>query len=366
MRFECSRAEIARAILVPSNLTPSRATHPGLLGTHIEVTATSGGVQASDGDLWARATFRPSTVQRPGALTLPTAILDTIVRSTEDSNLSFEAQGRYCEIRGQDAVYNVVAVEPANFALAQHEQKPKITISRAEFDSMYQRTSFSVGKDVGRYAVNGLMVEIEDQILSFIATDSRRMARASRKASLLEDDGSLKKAIIPPKAIQEVLRGGNDDQIALGFDSEFVTLVCGDLQVVSRLIVGDFPDHRRIIPQGLKNRFSVSRDALLSAVRRAAVFSADAIRAVHLDVTDKTLTLSSESDGRGRASTKMPAEISGCDQVTVDLNPDFLIDFLKVVDTGIVHVEFRDSQSAIVLRHETGNDIYLVMPITSN
>jgi len=52
--------------------------------------------------------------------------------------------------------------------------------------------------------------------------------------------------------------------------------------------------------------------------------------------------------------------------LAVDLNPDFVIDFLKVVEPGIVHVEFRDSQNALVLRHEAGNDLYLVMPITSN
>lgn len=367
IRFECTRDELARAISVPVSITPSRTPKQSLQSITLRTAAGKVQVEASDGDLWARTEFAPTSIVQEGEIALMGTTFDAIVQGIEARAIAIEAQGRFCEIRSEDALYNLVLQEAGGSANTGSNPKPKFSITRDQLEEMFTRTVVAVGKDSGRYAVNGIMFEFEDSVLSMISTDSRRMSRATRRVQSMSEDGKPCSAIVPLKAIHETLRGTREGEtIEIGFDDQFLGIQAPNLTLSSRLIVGDFPDHRRIIPTEHRGAFSVNRDSLLAAIRKTAVFTSEMMKFVHFDVTDGSLTIAAEADGRGRASTKMPAELRGPSQISVDLNPDFLVDYLKVLQSGIVNFEFRDSQNAFLLRQEGTSDVYLVMPITAN
>lgn len=367
MKFECSREALARVVSLPAAVAPIRSTKESFQALRLTATKGSVTIEATDGDLWARSRETSIETSRPGTVSLSAALFETIVRNIEGRTIQLEAQGRFCEIRSEDAQYNLVVLEPSDSSQEPPEVPPLFQIERAAFETLLNRLVIAVGKDVGRYAVNGLLVEFAGTTLTVVATDSRRMARATRVVTPIVDDGTHRKAIVPVKAMHEALKAaGSTEVISIGFNEEFCTIRTETTLVSTRLIVGDFPDHRRIIPEALPHAFTVAREPFLAGIRKTAVFAQEPVRSVHFDLADGILTLKAEAEGRGRSTTRIPVESTGAQNIAIDLNPDFLIEYIKTLDTANVRVEYRDDQSAVLVRQEAGQDVYLVMPITTN
>ena len=112
---------------------------------------------------------------------------------------------------------------------------------------------------------------------------------------------------------------------------------------------------------------ALERDALLGAIRKASVMAGDEMRSIRLQLDKTTLNLSARVEGRGQAKTaNVEAEVEGESSLMVDYNPDFLIDFLKPLKSETVVLEFRDANSAAVLKTGAADEVYVVMPITTN
>jgi DNA polymerase-3 subunit beta len=366
MRLQCRREDLSRALVVPASVAPSKSPKPSLLAIKLSAADNQVTIEASDGTLWVEARCA-ATVSKSGDVALPAETLVTIVNSIQADTVSLEVQGRFCEVRSEDALYNLVTLDASDFPSAPPTGEPSFEIDRAELEVMHTRTSFACGKDVGRYALAGVYLEVEDQILTMVATDGRRLARTMRRVRSLHPTNERLSTVVPARAMAEILRGtAGDESVSVAIDEENITFIGQSVVITAKRVVGDFPDHRRIVPQDHLGHFVVDRDMLMSAVRKTAIFSGDVVKFIHLDVVEGCLTFVAEAEGRGRASTKMSADIDGAKQLSVDLNPDFLLDYLKTIPSGALNVDFRDSQGALLMRHVDQQDVYLLMPITAN
>jgi DNA polymerase III subunit beta len=306
-------------------------------------------------------------VTRPGTVAVSASILEAILATVEGSNVSFEAQGRFCELRTDDAQYTLVVQDVSTDTFTPPQEASTFTIERAVLEKMVARSVIAVGKDVGRYAVNGLLLEVQDDTLTIVATDSRRLVRTQARVQSAKDKQPRNRAVIPTKALQEMLRATPDNApVEIGLGSEYCALRSTGIEVSTRVILGDFPDHTRIIPRDLPNSFVVSRESFQAAIRKAAVFASDPIRSIRIELSDGMLTLKAESEGKGRTRTCIETTGDRTLSLEMDLNPDYLLDYLKSVDGESIRVEYRDSESAVLLGEAGSNDVYLVMPITAN
>lgn len=367
MKFECTREALARAISLPVAVAPLRSTKESFQTIRLSASASGVQIEATDGDLWARSVESTANVSRPGTVALSSGLFDTIVRSVEGRTIELEAQGRYCEVRSEDAQYTLVAQEIGDQTLEAPEVPALFEIERNQLETILNRLVIAVGKDVGRYAVNGLLLEHDGNSLTVVATDSRRMARSQRSVTPTAAAGAARKAIVPVKALHDALRAAqSSDVMSIGFNDEFCTVRTETILVSSRLIIGDFPDHRRIIPEVLPHSMTIARDPLLSGIRKTAVFAQEPVRSIRFDVAEGILTLKAEAEGRGRSTTRIPIEATRSVNLGIDLNPDFLIEYLKTLNTSTVRIEYRDDQSAVLIRQDADLDVYLVMPITTN
>jgi DNA polymerase-3 subunit beta len=367
MKFECSRDALARAVALPAAIAPARSTKESFQSLRLTAEKGRMSIEATDGDLWARSVETAVETTRPGSVALSSSLFETIVRNVEGRTIQLEAQGRFCEIRSEDAQYNLVVLDSGDSSLEPPEVAPLFRIERGQLESLLARLVLAVGQDVGRYAVNGLLVEYTGTTLTVVATDSRRMSRATRIVTPVGDDRAGRRAIVPVKAMQEALRAAAaTDSIDIGFNDEFCTIRTDSILVSTRLIVGDFPDHRRIIPEALPHSFVVAREPLLSGIRKTAVFAQEPVRSVRFELADGILTLKAEAEGRGRSTTRIPTESKTSQNIVIDLNPDFLLEHVKTLDSANVRIEYRDDQSAVLVRQDADQDVYLVMPITTN
>jgi DNA polymerase-3 subunit beta len=288
-----------------------------------------------------------------------------ILRSIESDEVRITTKGRNCEIVADDARYKLVTEDPQEFPDMPFREGEGTMIPRVFLEEMFSRTAYAAARDVGRYAINGILLELGEHKVRMVATDGRRLAVASRE--LPEAAFAVRRAIVPIKGLQECLRGSEgEERVSVLVHEDQVTFATGACEVSSKPVEGEFPDYAAVIPREFESRTEVERDALFAAVKKVSVMAGEDMRAVRMKISAAAMEVSAEVEGRGEARTSIEAQAGSQKEITVDFNPDYVADFLKPLPAHAVALEFRDNNSAVVFRPASGDDLYVLMPITTN
>ncbi|MCC7172630.1 MAG: DNA polymerase III subunit beta [Planctomycetes bacterium] len=366
MKVSCQRDALLHSVSIAASVAPPRSTKPILSGVKIVASKSGIVVLATDLDVSVRAKLSEMIVETPGEVVIPAQTLHEILRSIESDEVRIEVSGRNCEISSDDVDYKIVTDDPDEFPDLAPATNEGVVVPRNFLEEMFARTAYAAARDVGRYAINGVLVEIGEGRLRFVATDGRRLAMATRP--LPDANFPVKKAIVPVKGLQECLKGTEGDtNVRVFVSDDRVVFSSESCEVTTKPVEGEFPDYQAVIPREHKGRVARERDALLGAIRKASVMAGDEMRSIRLQLDKTTLNLSARVEGRGQAKTSnVEAEVEGESSLMVDYNPDFLIDFLKPLKSETVVLEFRDANSAAVLKTGAADEVYVVMPITTN
>jgi DNA polymerase III subunit beta len=193
-----------------------------------------------------------------------------------------------------------------------------------------------------------------------VATDSYRLA----VRDLVATANGEAKAIVPERAIAEAGRASSVDekgQVEIVVDESQIAFRIGGLMLTSRLIEGEFPNYRQLLPETHESRLTISRQQLLDAVRRVGLLARDTTP-VRLEFNALGVRLSSSSPDVGQAIETVEARYEG-DDLTVAFNPQYLIDGLTAAVGGSVRIDVRDGLKPGVVRGESDGFTYLVMPV---
>jgi DNA polymerase-3 subunit beta len=208
--------------------------------------------------------------------------------------------------------------------------------------------------------LTGVLVEISREGVVLVATDSYRLAVRDLVATA---DGEGR-AIVPERAISEAGRAASADEkgsIEIVVDDAQVAFRIGGLTLTSRLIEGEFPNYRQLLPEQHESRLVISRQQLLDAVRRVGLLARDTTP-VRLELNALGVKLSSSSPDVGQAVETVEARYEGED-LTVAFNPQYLIDGLTAATGESVRLDVRDGLKPGVVRGERDDFTYLVMPV---
>ncbi len=367
MKIVCQRDDLARVVAVAAGVAPSRATRPILCGVKITATKKGTTLLATDLEVSAGVRLQEAIVQKEGQTVVTASTLLEILRSIEASEVTLHAEGRTCHIRSEDAEYKLVTEDPEEFPEVDPVPTSGVSVPRTFVEEMFARTAYAAARDVGRYAINGILVELGDKRLRFVTTDGRRMAICTR--DLPDADHKIKGAIVPVKGLAEALRASEGAaSIRLTVEENRVILSSDFADVITKPVQGEFPDYQGVIPQEKKGTAHVERDTLLSAIRKVSVLRAEdtASSSVRFEIDGSHIQITSEVEGRGKAETKVAAKVEGLPKYKVHFNPDFLQEHLKPLPSQSVQFEYRDENSAGLFRLAGGSDLYLVMPITTS
>ncbi len=365
MKIVCQREDLAHSVAIAAGVAPSRATRPILCGVKISATKKGTTLLATDLEVSAGVRLREAIVQKEGQTVVTAATLLEILRSIESAEVTLQADGRFCHIRAEDAEYKLVTEDPEEFPEVEAAPDAGVQVPRTFIEELFARTSYAAARDVGRYAINGILVEIGDKRVRFVTTDGRRMAICSR--DLPEADHKVKGAIVPVKGLAEALRASEGAAtIRLSVEENRVVLSSDLADVITKPVQGEFPDYQSVIPQEKKGTATIERDVLLAAIRKVSVLRVEEMRSVRFAIKGSTITITSQVEGRGEAKTTITAKVEGLSEYSVDFNPDFLQDHLKPLPSQPVQFEYRDENSAGLFRLAGGSDVYLVMPITTS
>ncbi|MFO0980537.1 MAG: DNA polymerase III subunit beta [Planctomycetota bacterium] len=290
------------------------------------------------------------------------AKVQAIVRELAADRIEVKADGRTTVIASQDGDFRLFGDEPEGFPqLPAFEPLDFLEVGAPALACLIERVELAAARELGRYAVNGALLTWDGETITAVATDGRRLALAKHQ---------IKAGRIPPRQAIVPLKGlamfrkslaGLGESVGLRLDASLVALRTPHADVTARVLEGEFPDFQEVLAQQHAQKAGVVREELLAAIRRAAVVLGTDSRAVKLSFHRGTLEVSAREEGSGEAKARIALEYQGPDQ-DVSVNPDFMLEFLKLPLTENIQVSFGRAETPVFWRPDE-DYLYVVMPI---
>lgn len=245
-----------------------------------------------------------------------------------------------------------------------------------KFKKALSQVVFAVSTSETRIELTGVLFQFFNNKLIMAATDSFRLAEKEIgvKKNDISNTDYEQNIIVPAKTLQELIRilssikneGLNEDnKIRFYVSNNQISFKIGSTEMVSRLIEGQYPDYKQIVPNGTETTIVVDRGELLRAIKASSIFSKSGINDVNLDfpLSGDKMVISSASGQMGDNTTNLNAQISGKDN-GVTVNYRYLIDGLNNIDSENIKIEVINNNTPCILKSENDNTyFYIIMPI---
>lgn len=366
MNLTTPREPFLQHLQFASSVCPTRSMRPILADVFISVDGNQVELTATDGDISVRRRYTHAGVSGDGSACLPAGTLLQAVRSISDPELTISQVDQTHELKSERAYFKLNGDDPDLYpSIATIEEERGVEVSLSAFVDLCSRTMFAAAKDMGRYAFNGVLLELDPQEITLVATDGRRLAlaRLSQETGVTE----RRSAVVPLKGLSHLQRlvGDEDQVLQIVLRQSMVVFRLPGAEVMAQLVEGEFPDFRAVVPKpaDIPKSVSVGRDELANAIHRALITAGDEGPVVRLGLAEGQLTVTSRQEGLGESRSDVPVDYDG-EELEIRFNPHFLGEYLKTVGEESVSFRFRDRSSAGML---SANDqsLYVVMPITS-
>jgi DNA polymerase-3 subunit beta len=331
-----------------------------LTGVLIEA-ATEGALTLTTTDLEVSARLAIDVqVTEAGAALVPARLLADPVKSLSDAPVDFETDQSQARIRCA-AYEGALRLLPAeDFPTLQPPSGTRIVCEIPLFAEAVGQVARAASRDEARPVLTGVLLEVSREGVTLVATDSYRLA----VRDLIATSAGEAKAIVPERALAEAGRAAQaleKGEIEILIDESQISFQVGTLTLTSRLIEGEFPNYRQLLPERYDSRLTVSRQQLIDAVRRVGLLARDT-SPVRLEFNALGVKLSSSSPDLGQAVETVEARYEG-EAVTAAFNPAYLADGLAAATGESVRVEVRDGLKPGVVKGESDEFTYLVMPV---
>lgn len=366
MNLTIAKDELINGLQAVQNVVSTRTTLPIL--SNVLLRAEEGRLEFTATDLDVTVTCSvEAQVRKPGQTTVPVKRLFGIVRELASSEVDMEVDDKnICSVRCGPSFFRINGLSAEEFPPApQFKEEKKVILQQETVRGMMRKTCYAVSTDESRYVLNGIFFSLKDHKLTMVATDGRRLALVDEELDV--SDKSEGEFIIPAKAVNELNRllqesgeleikySENQASFSLKSEKGFPVLL------VTKLIEGNYPNYRQVIPGEAKERVPLIREELLHALKRAEIMTSDKANSVKMAFTKHNLAITANSQDVGEARESIAINYKGPD-IAVAFNPKYLIDPLNALADEEVYIELIDELSPGVLKIN-GPFLYVVMPM---
>ncbi|MBI5286298.1 MAG: DNA polymerase III subunit beta [Deltaproteobacteria bacterium] len=364
MDIRIDKTNLVRILQMVQGIVERRTTIPILANILIEAKAKQIEVKATDLEVFIRARC-DATVKEEGGITLGARKLFEIVKELPEGEVEMTTKdGGRINIRGGKARFSIVGMPTGEFpSFPSYNEELLSPIEPIHIREMIDKTVFAASTDETRHNMNGVFFEKEGDKVKMVATDGHRLALVERGGGegLRVDRG----VIIPRKGVLELMRLLDEKQggCAIGFTGNMAILKREDTVFITRLIDGEFPDYKQVIPKGNERIVTINRERLLGALRRVSLLSPERIRAVRFNLSKERLELFSNNPDLGEAREEIEVDYKG-EGMEIGFNARYIMDALEVMRQEEVILELKDQLSPALLKPfaEEGY-LYIVMPV---
>jgi len=366
MNVTIAKEQILNGLQAVQNVVSTRTTLPIL--SNVLLRAEGGNVEftATDLDVTITCTVQ-GTVKASGATTLPVKKLFGIVRELTNAEMELETDEKnVCSLRSGASFFKIRGLGAEEFPPApRFTDNRKVSLPQEKLKGMLKKTSFAISTDESRYVLNGIFLSLKDHKVTMVATDGRRLALVEEEAEFgQKSEGEF---IVPAKAVNELNRLLQDKgEVELNFTDNQAAFALkdekgGSIVLITKLIEGNYPNYRQVIPGEAKERITLAREEFLHALRRAEIMTSEKQNSVKLALTKNNLAITANSPDVGEARESLALNYKGKD-LAIAFNPGYVIDPLNALTTDEVYLELIDELSPGVLKIN-GPYLYVVMPM---
>jgi DNA polymerase-3 subunit beta len=362
VKFRCERDHLVEALGAAGRAVANRGgALPVLAGVRAELTGNRLKLTGSDLELTIAVELEVAG-ERDGVAVLPSKIASDLVRSLGDPRVEVSVEGDEAHItagRFESSLRLLPADEFPRLAMPADEA---VTLAARDFAAALHQVVSAASADDARPILTGVLMAAEDGGLRLVATDSYRLAVRDLPGTTVLREGQS--VLVPSRALKELERLlGDAEEITLRLGEREATFEVGGIRLTTRLIEGEFPNYRGLIPASHPNRLTVGREALAEAVRRVKLMAREPNTPVRLAMSADGLELVAITQDVGQAHEQLDATYSGED-LTVAFNPDYLLSGVDVTPGDEITLDTVDAQKPAVIRSAGAQEfLYLLMPV---
>jgi DNA polymerase-3 subunit beta len=364
MKFICERNILLKEISMAQEIVASKNVISILSNIYLEAKDNVLKIKATD----LKVNFEtevPVTVVEEGPATVFGEKFLGILSSVPEGEVEFEQKENKIKIK--------TAAKKANFQLKtmSSDKFPEFPVSSVEyfeipvkdFKEMINQTIFAVSDDETRFFMNGVYFEKEENKIVMVSTDGRRLAYAEKEEKNVKNFSGI---IIHPKILNIIIkRAGDEGLISISVTDKIVFIRFGSYSLSSVLLDGQFPNYRKVIPEGQTNSLSVNRNEMLDALRRVSLLVEQKSHRIYLGLKPGIMEIYSEEGEIGDAKEEIPCKYEG-DEIALALNYRYIEEPFKVIESDEICINFSGPTKAITIVPVPKTDFFhIVMPMQS-
>ena len=372
--IKAQRDALLKPLQIVTGIVERRHTLPILSNVLIQKQSNQISFCSTDIEMQIKTISEMGTASEDCATTVAARKLLDILRALPDTHeISIGYTNKKLQISQGKSKFSLqtLAAEEFPTVTPAASYSAKVTLSQKALKHLLHLVHFSMAQQDIRYYLNGLLLVIDHQYLRAVATDGHRLAY-SAIASTAEGPGlkiesieQKQEVIIPRKAILELQRllAETDDLVTIEFAPNQARFTFNQIELLSKLIEGKFPDYQRVIPTGHSKVVECDREMFLGALQRAAILTTDKFKGVRLTLASGLLRISSTNAEQEEATEELENNYQG-DSVDIGFNVQYLVDVLSNLKTEKVFLTLQDPNASALITTSNDEEFkYVVMPM---
>ena len=330
-------------------------------------------ITSSDLETTMSVTLKPDKALQNGSIAIPAKILVDTLKTFADIPVSFtiNEDNQGIEISAGDGKYKLAGHKSDEYPrVPPLESTTSIELTSSLLSQAINKTLFATGNDELRLVLSGVFCELSPEDITFVATDAHKLVKYKRTDAKSNESASF---ILPKKPLNLLknIITGQDMPVNIEYNRTNAFFSFQNVHLVCRLIDGKYPNYDAVIPTENPNKLTIDRNALLTTIRRVAIFANQSTHQVRFKLSGKELVLSSEDlDFSKESKDRLTCDYEG-DDLEIGFNSKFLIEMLNNIDTDEIRLEMSAPNRAGILlpvNQENKNEdiLMLVMPVMLN
>lgn len=360
-----NRDSVLRPLQIVSGIVEKRHTMPILANVLIQKQGTNLSFLATDSEVQITTRAAIGSGDDVAETTVAARKLLDIVRAlSENGTVALTLDAKRLTVQSGKSRFQLQTLDAAEFPIVKQADSyaASVTLPQKTLKHLFNMVHFSMAQQDIRYYLNGLLLVLDGNNVIAVATDGHRLAFCQVAT---EQVFERQEVIIPRKTIAELQRllEEVDDPVQIDIASNQVKMTFADIELLSKLVEGKFPDFNRVIPKGYQNSFVLSRTELLHALQRAAIMTSDKFKGVRCVVEPGVLKISSTNADQEEAVEELEIMYQGA-SLDIGFNVTYLLDVLNNLKVEQVQFAFGDSSSSALISIADNTDFkYVVMPM---
>lgn len=364
MKIECIKEQLEEVLSKAEKLVGKNSSLPVLSGLYLEASKNSLIVKSTNLDIGISIELAVKVIE-PGVVVVPAHTISSFISSlTKDRNVTLNLKDQVLEIKTQSTKTNIKTLNQEEFPLIPEISDEK-SFSLPTRDFVYGIKSVIYAAAVGsiKPELSSILVKYEGEYLVFAATDSFRLAEKKIKVKKIPNFNQI---LLPQKNALEIIKifDKGEEEISISLSENQIAIRAQNTYLTSRIIEGNFPDYRQIIPTKFLSKAIILKQDLINSIKSSTIFS-DNFNQLHIKNKPKenSFELETKNNTVGEINQKLDAVLEG-EEVLINVNQKYLSDCFQSLNTDSVSLEFSGEAKPIVVRSVGDTSfLYLVMPM---